>query len=141
MRNEDGFTLIELLVVVLILGVLAAVALPMFSGQRDKALDTEAKSNARNAMSQMELCLHERGVYTGCAATLSSTSTGLPVGTGPGEVHVDNETTNGYRVVSTSESDLGGSDHVFYIDHTLGGTYDQTCAPQGYGGCSPAGDW
>ena len=139
-RNEDGFTLIELLVVILILSVLAAIAIPMFAGQRDKAVDAEAKANARNVVAEMELCLHQNGTYTGCAATLSATTTGLPIGTGLGEVHVTDETANGYRVVSNSVADDGGA-HIFYIDHTVGGTYDQTCTPAGSGGCSSAGDW
>ena len=53
-QDEKGFTLIELLVVILIIGILAAIALPAFLNQRGKAQDTEAKSAARTAQTAME---------------------------------------------------------------------------------------
>lgn len=65
-EGEAGFTLIELLVVMLILGILAAIAIPAFFNQRDKAKDASAKSMARTAETAMETYATDHGgVYTG----------------------------------------------------------------------------
>jgi type IV pilus assembly protein PilA len=82
--NQAGFTLIELLVVILIIGLLAAIALPVFLGQRAKAEDGSAKSNARNMVSAMESCYTEANQYDPCP----DPDSGLAVGNGPGEVEV-----------------------------------------------------
>src|SRR5438034_11721718 len=69
LRNEEeGFTLIELLVVILIIGILAAIALPSFLGQRNKGWDASAKSNARNMVSQLESCYVDGETYKGGGA-------------------------------------------------------------------------
>ena len=68
-QSEKGFTLIELLVVILIIGILAAIALPAFLNQRGKAQDTEAKSEARTMQTAMETYYTDEQTYTG--ATLA----------------------------------------------------------------------
>ena len=68
-RNEKGFTLIELLVVVIIIGLLAAIAIPAFLGQRNKANDAAAKSLVRNGATTMEAYFTDGNTYAGADAT------------------------------------------------------------------------
>jgi len=63
--REAGFTLIELLVVMLILGILAAIALPAFFNQKDKAGDARAKEYAHTAQVAMETFFTDNGTYVG----------------------------------------------------------------------------
>src|SRR3954449_4014124 len=62
-QSEKGFTLIELLVVILIIGILAAIALPAFLNQREKAQDTEAKSAVRTSQTAMETYYTDNQTY------------------------------------------------------------------------------
>ena len=67
-QDEKGFTLIELLVVILIIGILAAIALPAFLNQREKAQDSEAKSGARTAQTALETWYTDNQTYAGGTA-------------------------------------------------------------------------
>ena len=64
LKREEGFTLIELLVVIIIIGILAAIAIPTFLSQRERAYDAAAQSDARNAMTAQELYQVQNGKYT-----------------------------------------------------------------------------
>jgi type IV pilus assembly protein PilA len=135
-QDEQGFTLIELLVVILIIGILAAIALPTFLGQREKAQDASAKSDARNMVSHMESCFTDNQTYVGCGASLATAGdTGLKIVNPPaaaGDVGTTAEGVGNYTIVAKSKS--GGGARTFSIVKTAGSTV-RTCTPNG-GACS-----
>jgi len=142
---ESGFTLIEVLVVILIIGILAAIALPVFLSQRNTAYDADAKSNARSLASQVELCFAPEEDFRKCQTEADiGENLGLPYGTGDGEVQVTAATDKTYTIVARSaKADENGVVHTFTIERDLGGTTNRTCTASNSndnGGCN-SGTW
>ena len=75
-EKDEGFTLIELLVVIIIIGILAAIAIPVFLNQRKKATEASMKSDLRTAANEMETAFVDTGAYP------TSTPAGAKVSTG-----------------------------------------------------------
>jgi len=135
-NGESGFTLVELLVVMLILGLLAAIAIPSFFNQRDKAKDADAKASVRTAQTAMETYATDNdGSYLN--ATTARLQTIEPtLSDAPNPVVVNSAGAKDYSVTVKSDTNT-----TFTIARSAAGSTTLTCAPVETGGCPVGGDW
>ena len=136
-QDEKGFTLIELLVVILIIGILAAIALPAFLNQRAKAQDTEAKTAARTAQTALETYYTDNQVYTDDIPTLVGIEPALDDGVAAAGLAVVNASDQEYEVTVTQAK----TGSVFTITKTADGNVSRTCDADGEKGCPESGTW
>jgi type IV pilus assembly protein PilA len=136
-QSEKGFTLIELLVVILIIGILAAIALPAFLGQRSRAQDTEAKSAVREAQTAMETWYTDNQNYNASVSDLRDIEASLASGVSAGSGLSVTGGTDSYSLTVTSKTT-----NTFTIAKTNTGIVTRSCTrPNTKGGCPASQSW
>jgi type IV pilus assembly protein PilA len=137
-EREGGFTLIELLVVIIIIGILAAIAIPVFLNQRKKAVSASIKSDLRTAATALETYFTDNQAYNAVTGQAPKFSQGNTI-----KVAV---TATGYCLQGQNANSDTGTTLYFWYDSTAGGlqTGLPTATSPSVGGtatCTAAGSY
>jgi type IV pilus assembly protein PilA len=133
-RDEHGFTLIELLVVILVVGILAAIALPAFTSQRARAADAEAKETVRTAYTAIASWNVEHGDYDATVADLVALEPSLDA------AHNLAVVPGADSFTVSVESRLAGAGGTYSIARRADGSMLRDCSAPGRGSCRAAAD-
>jgi type IV pilus assembly protein PilA len=157
-QGQEGFTLIELLVVILIIGILAGVAIPVFLSQIGKANDANVKSDINAAATAEETYYTDNQAYVAASssnntaivavnpalgnafnAVTPTASGGVTPQAGDAMAITLNGSgsTGGYQITGSSKSTVTYT----YNKPASGGAVTRTCTPAGTGGCPASGNW
>jgi type IV pilus assembly protein PilA len=117
-EGDSGFTLIELLVVIIIIGILAAIAIPTFLSQREKAWKKAAISDLRNAATKMEEYFDDNGTYAGATTALFKTS-GNDTGASDVTLTIASASSLGY-CLNADHQKLTAAAVDYHLDITIG---------------------
>jgi len=139
--EEHGFTLIELLVVVLIIGILAAIAIPSLLGQKGKSSDSSAKELARTAETTAETYAtdHSGNYQNMSLTTLQAYEKTIPLCPNTGNACLETVTVGASpyeEYVVTAHATDG---HTFSIKREPGGSTKRECTPLGQTGAAGGG--
>ena len=141
-QEEQGFTLIELLVVILIIGILAAIAIPSFLNQKGKANDASAKELARTAQTAMETAgTDNNGSYANIAAPGDLKSIESTINTDSTNNQAYLTTASGSSNTWTVTAKSPSTSDTFTIARDSNGNVTRSCTATSTGACPSSGSW